>query len=72
VKKVDQLDEGIGDTLVSVDATRGVAGSKLGFSRLASWAAAATVTDTQSRLVGPGKASINSNVLTQVSAASFA
>jgi len=66
------LDEGIGDTLVSVDGPHGVRRSKSAFSRFANWAEAAMVTDPQSRLVGPGKASINSNVLTQVSAASFA
>jgi hypothetical protein len=67
-----QLDEGIGDTLVLVDATRGVGRSKSIFSRLASWAEAATVTDPQWRLVGPGKSSINSNSLIQSSAASLA
>ena len=66
------MDEGIGDTLVSVDATRGVVRSNLVFSRLESWAAVATVTDPQSRLVGPGKASINSSSSTQSSAASLA
>jgi hypothetical protein len=60
-----QLDEGIGDTLVSVDATRGVGRCTPVFCRLASWAEAATVTDPQSRLVGPGKASINSSSSTQ-------
>ncbi len=55
-------------------STRRVAlhGPSGGFSRLASWAAAATVTDPQSRLVGPGKASINSSSSTQSSAASLA
>src|ERR1700730_8349642 len=67
-----QLDEGIDDTLVSVDATRGVGPSTSVFSRLASWADVAMVTDPQSSLVGPGKASINSSSSTQSSAASVA
>ena len=42
------------------------------FSRLASWAEAAIVTDPRSRLVGPGNVSTNSNSSTQSSAAILA
>ena len=48
-----------GSFLVSVDATREVGRSTPVFSRLASWAEAATVTDPQWRLAGPGNASVN-------------
>jgi hypothetical protein len=67
-----QLDEGIGDTLVSVNATPGVGRFTSVFSRLASRTEAATVTDPQSRPVDPGKASIDSSSSTQSSAASLA
>jgi hypothetical protein len=55
-----QLDEGIGDTLVFVGATRDIGRSTSAFIRLAIWAESAAMTDAQSRSVTRAKHAVTS------------
>jgi len=66
-----QLDDGIGDTVASVDATSVRWGSAM-VTRFASRAEAAIVTARQYRLVGRGGLSLNSDSSSQSSAESLA